>query len=124
MRDLLRVTEVVAARAEARFAALRQEEADLRARIADLDRSQRARAATATAEDPALRAGADLRWEGWIAVRRRTLLSELARLLARIEAEREHLARAVGRREVTQDLARAAEIRLRAARAARRDLSG
>lgn len=119
LRDLVEVTRAIAAAAEARLAALRQEEAALRAKIAELDDAQRRRAASATAEDAALRAGVDLRWEGWIADRRRALTAALSRTLARIEGERLTLARDVGRREVTQTLASEVEARLRAARASR-----
>ncbi|MBP1805074.1 hypothetical protein [Rubellimicrobium aerolatum] len=91
--------------AEARLARLRQEETELRRQIGALDSARRARAAEALATDVALRAGADLRWEGWIEGRSAALGAELARLRARIEVARDDLARAFGRRTAIETLA-------------------
>lgn len=84
--------------AEARLARLRREEAELRGQIAALEAARRARAAEALATDVALRAGVDLRWEGWIDRRAAALVSELARLMAQVEMARDELSRAFGRR--------------------------
>lgn len=91
--------------AEARMAALRREEVELRHQIAALDEARRTRAAQARATDVTLRAGVDLRWEDWIDRRASALSAELARLRAQIEIAREELARAMGRRIATEALA-------------------
>lgn len=106
MQEIVQVTAAVRAAAEARMAALRAEEAALRQRIKELDAAFRARAFSATAEDAALRAGVDLRWEQWVESRRAGLLAELARLRARIEDERLTLAREFGRNAVAEELLR------------------
>jgi len=100
----------------ARLAALRRQEADLRAQLSDLEAARRARGAEALATDLALRAGADLRWEVWVDRRAGALTAELARLLARVEAARDALRASFGRRLATEALAD----RARAERAARR----
>lgn len=87
------------------MAALRREEAELRGQIAALEEARRARATEAQVTDLALRAGVDLRWEGWIDRRSSTLSADLARLRARIEVAREELSRAIGRRTATEALA-------------------
>jgi len=103
--EIRRITETAFATSEGRMVALRAEEARINAQIASLDDALRNRATVATAEDAALRAGVDLRWQQWVDSRRRNLLSELARLRARIEAEREILMRDFGRDRVAADIA-------------------
>lgn len=122
MQDIVQVTAAMRTAAEARMAALRAEETVLRRRLEDLDAARRARAFSVTAEDAALRAGADLRWEQWVETRRTGLMAELARLRARIEDERAALTRAFGRNLVARDLLREieAEARLQRDRRAER----
>lgn len=118
-RDLAGLGRVVGAAcdaAESRLLRLRREEAELRRQIAELEAAQRTRAAEALATDLTLRAGVDLRWEGWIDRRTTALAGDLARLLAQIEIAREELAQAFGRRTAVEELAR----RSHEARAARR----
>lgn len=123
LAGLLAVTAAQYAAAEARMAALRQAAARLVAQIAELDEAQQARLAQATAEDAALRAGADLRWERWVGQRRLALTAALARQRALIEDERAALARALGRKIAAEDLAEQAQSQRRAARK-RRDEAG
>jgi len=107
-RDLANLTRVAGAAcdaAESRLARLRREEAELRRQIATLEAARRARVAEALATDVALRAGVDLRWEGWIDSRASALSTELARLMACIEIAREDLSRSFGRRMAAEDLA-------------------
>ncbi len=104
LAPLVRLAGVACDAAEARLAALRREELELRRQIAALETARRTRAAEAQATDLALRAGADLRWEGWIDRRASALGAELARVLARIEMARDELAQAFGRRSATQAL--------------------
>lgn len=101
--------------AEGRLAALRAEESALRERLADLDARRRARRAEARADDPLVRLGVDLRWEGWAEARRQAIGAELARLCAAMEDARDALARATGRDLACEGLA----ARLRAEAAAR-----
>jgi hypothetical protein len=111
-RDLAALAQIAAlayAAREARMAALRAEEARLRAVLAALGQDRRDSAArTETGDDPARRAGADLRWHHWIDRRRQTLNIELARVLAEVAVLRQALARDFGRREAISDLARSA----------------
>ncbi len=107
-RDLAALTRLAGAAsdaAQARMATLRREEAELRRQIAALEEARRIRAAGAHATDLTLRAGVDLRWEGWIDRRTIALTTELARLRARIEIAREELARALGRHTAAEALA-------------------
>ncbi len=115
---LLPLAGVLADAAEARLAALRREEADLRGRLAALEAARRDRAGRALAPDLALRAGADLRWEAWVGGRSAEMTAELARLLARIEGAKAELRREAGRRAAVEDLL-ARERAGRAAKAAK-----
>lgn len=103
---LAHVAALASAAAEARCAALRRREQDLQARLAALETARRDRAARARADDPALLAGADLRWEGWVEARAAALRSDLARCLVEIEIARDALARAWGRAQAAEALAR------------------
>ncbi|MCC7321441.1 MAG: hypothetical protein IT542_10760 [Rubellimicrobium sp.] len=113
------VTAAALAASEARMTALRHEEARIVARIDDLDAALRRRAAEATAEDPALRAGADLRWQEWVERSRSALLSGQARLRAAIEAERATLRLTFGRDLVAGELLSDAMARQRLERSRR-----
>lgn len=104
LAGLARLAGAASEAAEGRLAALRREEAGLRRRIADLEECRRCRAAGARATDVSLRAGVDLRWEGWVDRRTGAMAEELARLRARIEVARDDLARALGRRTATDAL--------------------
>jgi hypothetical protein len=104
LAELARLTAAVSGAAEARLAALRRDEAALRARLHDLDTAQQARAREAQATDVTLRAGVDLRWEDWIEARRRALSAELARTLARAELARDDLRRAFGRKVAAEEI--------------------
>lgn len=115
---LLPLASALADTAEARLAALRREEAELRERIASLERARRDRAGRALAPDLALRAGADLRWEAWVGRSSAEMTAELARLLARIEDAKASLRREAGRRAAVEDLL-AREKAARAGRAAK-----
>lgn len=123
LADIVAVTAARYAACEARMAALRAEATRLSGQIADLDAAQRSRLMQVTAEDAALRAGADLRWERWAEQRRAALLAALARQRALIEDERAVLARALGRKTVAEALEEQAQRARRAARA-RRDQDG
>lgn len=119
LAGLARISAATCEAAEARLAALRRQEAELRAQIAALDAARRERAAEARATDLSVRAGVDLRWEGWVDRRSSALVAELARLLARVEIARDELARAFGRRsaiDALTDRARAEDHSRRAKR--------
>lgn len=105
---------------EARMVALRTQEARLRGLLETLEQARRDSAARAdTGDDPARRAGADLRWHRWIDRRRMTLNVELARVLAGIATLRQALLRDFGRKEAISELAKDAALE-RAQRVARR----
>jgi hypothetical protein len=116
LAGLVRIAGAACDAAEAKLARLRREEAELRRQIAALEAARQARAAEALATDVALRAGVDLRWEGWIDRRAAGLATDLARLMACIEIARDELSHAFGRRTATEALAEQA----RAGAAARR----
>ncbi|TNC71317.1 hypothetical protein [Rubellimicrobium roseum] len=105
LAPLVRLAGLACDAAEARLAALRRDETELRRQIAALDAARRARLTEARATDVTLRSGVDLRWEGWIDRRTSALGAELARLLARIEMARDELTTAFGRRSATDTLA-------------------
>lgn len=113
LAHLARLTAAVSGAAEARLAALRRDEAALRARLRDLDTAQAARAREAQATDVTLRVGVDLRWEDWIEARRRALTAELARTLARVEVARDDLRHAFGRKVAAEGIVEAVRRGLR-----------
>ncbi len=121
---LVQLAEANFAARQARLGALRTKEAALRATLDALHAGRSARARTAGGEDDAaLRAGADLLWQGWIGTRRSALNAELDRNLATQELARSQLAQAFGRMQVSTELLRNAA-RDRARAAARRDAYG
>lgn len=108
LTELRRITGTMLTASQARLAALRAREQAVLDRITELDAALRERAATATPEDPALRAGADLRWRIWVEQSRSNLLSAQARLRAAIVEETVHLRRDFGRDHVLGELERQA----------------
>ena len=109
LRALARLAGISHAAHEARFAALLRQEAELRAKLDQLDQARRARAESLTEADPSLTAGADLRWHRWIESRRSALNADLARTLVRIATQRAEMARAFGRKEAMGELTRNAD---------------
>lgn len=97
---LRQISGTMLAATRARLAALRAREDEVLARISALDAATQSRAAVATAEDAALRAGADLRWLVWVEQSRGTLLAAQARLRAAMEEEQTALRRDFGRDHV------------------------
>lgn len=122
--DLRRISGTMLGATSARLAALSAREEEVLARISALDAATRNRAATATAEDAALRAGVDLRWLIWVEQSRGALLAAQARLRAAMEEERAALRRDFGRDYVLKALEKEASRRARrlAQRRAERDL--
>lgn len=116
---MARLTGTVFDSVAGRMALLRQRESALRSTLAALDTDRKARAISMQTGDPAQRAGADLLWQHWIDKRRSALNAEMARTFVQIETIRAELARAHGRHEVTQRLARQALDADRAAREAK-----
>ncbi len=96
-----RVTGAAFDAEQARMAALRRREAELRETIADLDRP-RHDPTTPIEDDAALRAGADLNWQLWVDTRRSALNVELARCLVAQADARIVLSRAFGRNQAAQ----------------------
>ena len=120
MRGLVGLAEVARAAAEAaeaRLAALRREDAALVAKVEAIETARAARAAQAVAGDPALMAGADLRWEAWAEARVEAIQRDRALLRARMEEAREALRLRFGRQVATEALA----ARARAERARQRE---
>ena len=104
---LARLTATVARAEEARMAALALEERGLRERFAALNTARSTRARTRPADgDPALLAGADPAWHRWIDGRKMAINGEIAELRVKQAALREGLTRAIGRREVAEELVR------------------
>ncbi len=101
---LRRISGTMLAATSARLAALRMREEEVLTRISILDAALRDRAALASAEDPTLRAGVDLRWQIWVEQNRSTLLAAQARLRAAMEEERMALRRDFGRDHVLKVL--------------------
>lgn len=85
--------------------ALALEERGLRERFAALDTARSARARTRPEDgDPALLAGADPAWHRWIDGRKTAINGEIAQLRVTQAELRESLSRAIGRREVAEEL--------------------
>jgi hypothetical protein len=107
-RALEDLTSTVFEAAAGRMEFLRRRETALRDTIASLERQKLTRAAEteAAADDPAARAGADVRWHQWIDRRRSQLNLELARTLVQVDAARQSLRQAHGRHQATAELAR------------------
>lgn len=97
LAGLTQLTAMAFDASQARLSALARREAGIRAAIAALDMARRTRDAQALAPDPALRAGADPLWHGWLDDRRASHNLDLARLLAGIEIARGEARLAFGR---------------------------
>ena len=107
LQALARLTAAVARAEEARMAALALEERRLRDRFAALDTARTERARTRPeGGDPALLAGADPSWHRWIDGRKTAINTEIAELRVKRAGLRESLTRAIGRREVAEELVR------------------
>lgn len=104
MAALARVTQAAFDAEQARMAALKRAEQDVRALIAELD-LPRHDPATPLADDAALRAGADLNWQLWVDSRRSALNAELARTLVAQAKARASLKQRFGRNEAAHALA-------------------
>lgn len=99
--QLVRLTQLTNARFEAaqtKMAGILQREAGLRDALAQLEGSRHEQAIKGRSPyDPALAAGADLRWHRWIDQRRAILNIELAQVLALKDGHRAALRSAFGR---------------------------
>ena len=123
MAALARLAGLASDAAEARLAAHLRRAAELRNSLAALEGERRERATSLTEADPALRAGADLRWHHWIDSRRALLNAELARSLAEADRARAAVRQAFGKKMASEAVAREllATQGLLAARRAERD---
>lgn len=117
---LPQVTGLILQKARADLATLQQKAGGLRRNLADLG-AQRADWAQVArpADDPALIAGADLRWQQWADQRRAAINNELAQVMAQIALAQQRLQRAFGRDQAAQALARQA-VKNRAVQKSRR----
>ena len=93
----LRALQTEMHRLSAKEQALRQNLSDLTA--------QRATQGMRAADDPALIAGADLRWQQWVDQRRAMVNMELAQVLALMANCQQRLQRAFGRDQVALSIA-------------------
>lgn len=105
---LRQVTATVVKATEARMAALRAAEAAIISQISELDAALHRRTQLATVEDPARRAGVDLRWEAWVEQNRRALVAAQARLRVKIEHEQHTLRHNFGRDTAVAELMQSA----------------
>lgn len=101
--DLAILTSVSLRAAQAEMADLKAHEADLRQNLIDLA-AQKLRDPRAE-DDPALIAGADLRWQQWVDQRRAAVNAELAKLLALIDNRQHRLRGLFGRDQAVRALA-------------------
>ena len=105
LAQLGKLTDAAFLAEQAKLARLTRQEADLRAQIAQL-----AAARNGTADrlrdgsDPALQAGADVRWHQWIAVRQTRLNEELLQILTRKARQIDAVRRAHGRAQALDQL--------------------
>jgi len=121
LAGLARLADAAFGAEQARMGALRRRESDIRGTIAALDAQRKARAASLSDADPALMAGADMLWHGWIDSRRSALNLELARNLADQAAARAALRRAFGRKQASEELVNRADASARLAAGRRSD---
>lgn len=118
IKDLQRLTALALHATRSEMASLQAREADLREKLVTL--AAQKHHASRAADDPAVIAGADLRWQQWVDQRRAAINAELAQVLALSDNCRSRLRATFGRDQAASalgDQARAAE-RLRAARVA------
>ncbi len=120
---LSRLTDAAFAARQAGMGALRQQEQDLRDKLAALDAARNARAAGLTEADPALLAGADLLWQSWIETRKSALNGALARNRVAQEAARAALRLAFGRHQATLGLIKQSATARTKAKARRDDMT-
>lgn len=120
---LVLVTATVFDAAANRMDQLRRREAMLRATLDALEADRRSAAdlLSEAPEDPAQRARARVLWQQWIDKRRAALNAELARTLVQIDIARTAFARAYGRHQAAEELARRARKAHRAMRDAQRE---
>lgn len=101
---LQKIARIASEREQAKMARLTARSVALARQLTDLE-AQIAARARALPDDLALQAGADLVWQRWIDVRKIAINAERARLAYQIAEERQHLARALGRAQVTEKMA-------------------
>lgn len=103
MRDILDAQVLTA---QTKVAIIRRQEHDLRQQIARLREQRFDRP---VADDPATRAAADVRWQGWIDTRLTALNTELAQIMVQKDREIAVLRRAFGRQQAMRALQDKAE---------------
>jgi hypothetical protein len=113
-QDLGRLTRLALQAAQAEMRALTDKENALRENLAQLtaQKTDLARIARAS-DDPALIAGADLRWQYWVDGRRAAINLELAQVLAQRDDCRHRLRLAFGRDQAAIALHRLADLSAR-----------
>jgi hypothetical protein len=113
------ITDAAFQAAQSKLAVEIQRESQLRESLKMLEVDQSARAAEISDRlDPAMQAGADVRWRGWIEQRRRLITSEMALCRAAQENLRAIAAQKFGRHQAALALnrAHAAQTKLEAIR--------
>ena len=107
-RDISALTELAGLRfraVQAEMAEILKREAALRRNLEQLTQSKAAQSeALQRVDQPALIAGADIRWQRWVDQRRTTINTELAQVLAQKENCRLKLTGAFGRDQAAQAL--------------------
>ena len=116
------LTEAAFLSEQAKLAKLARQESELRAQLARLrqDRSD-ASGADRPSGDPALAAGADVRWHQWIAARQTRLNAELLQVMTLKRYQIEKVRRAHGRSQALDHLVQRTKAEATRARAARQD---
>jgi hypothetical protein len=114
LRALSSLTGAALKAKQAEMARMKQQEADIRNRIAALQRRPSGEVGDV---DPATRVGADALWQIWVDNRRMALTTGLARNLAAQDRLRHELARLFGRDMAVESLAKKENARVVAARA-------
>ena len=107
VRELAVLTGLALRAAQAEMAKLKAREADLRRNLIDLS-AQKIREPIPQ-DDPALIAGADLRWQHWVDQRRAAVNAELAQVLAQIDSRHQRLRGLFGRDEAARALVEKAQ---------------
>ncbi|QQA42976.1 hypothetical protein [Pelagovum pacificum] len=101
---LCQLTDAAYLAEQSGLARMSREAEALRAHLVGLEvgQVQRAKTLATTGPDEALLSGSDPLWEAWVESRRSDLRTELAQLRARMEAQKDRLRVAFGRRQAAE----------------------
>lgn len=113
LQDLAKLSTIKLQVVQVEMAKLKEREAALRLSIKNLSESKHHQISTASASDPALIAGANIRWHQWVDQRKTSVNYELAQVLAQRERYLAQLKLAFGQNEAIKKLFKSEERKAR-----------